>query len=279
MKRLHLLFSLLLMAGIARAQEAQDGPANVLPPPPWLKKAPEMSHWVITYTALPGKTGTQPQESVPPSSDSNTSAKIPPKTIEVIKAGKIILEQITGGTGATIQKWRQNGLLLMKSSENKDWFVGANPPPNDLFEEADYSTTDFAGFNWLSSQNFVGIQVIQGSKCLVFKDKILNLSSSDTAAIRGAESRRILYELLANPKMTPTSAANMDMSKYKVNAEADIDLKTLLPVSLRIGDTNRAYHFLSPPSSEPDLPEDGRLAYKKYQKSEQHFNTMSAGSP
>jgi hypothetical protein len=278
MKALHLIVASLLITGQASAQEPVGDPAKVLPPPPWLNKAASLSHWVITYAQSTESAATG-ESSSPENNNPESAQKTPPKTIEVTKTGKTILEKISGSTGTETQIWRKDGFILMKSSEKKDWFIGSIPPSNDPFQEADYATVDFAGFAWISAQTFAGIQLLQGSKCLVFKDKVLALSTPDVAARRDEADRAATEALLKNPNLAPTSAENTDLSKYKVDVEADIDLKTRLPVSLKVGTETRTYKYFPPPDAELELPEDAQLALNKYKKGVAAIRNISAGSP
>ena len=280
MNALYLIVATLLSVDPASAQDSSADPANVLPPPPWLDKAPGMSHWVITYSQTSGSLATALGESSPPENDNpGTTKKSPPKIIDVTKTGKTILEKLTSATGSVTQIWRKDGFILMKSSENKDWFIGPIPTMNDPFGEADYATSDFAGFSWISAKNFVGIQALQSSKCLVFKDNVIALSTPDLTACKDDADRAALGAFMKNPKSTQAPVENTDLSKYKVNVEADINLKSLVPVSLKVGTETRTYKYLPPPDNELELPEDAQVALIKYQKGLGAMRSISAGSP
>jgi hypothetical protein len=269
-----LVISWIVCSGWVFAQEAQN-PDNVLPPPPWLAKAPDMSHWEVDYSRQ------QSDSSNSAVSATNGASKKTPddKTIEVIKTGKTIFQQITDYTGGTNQTWRKDGLIVMKGGPSNPWFVAITPSPKDSFQDVDYIKADFAGFDWITAANFAGMQIIGGEKCLVFKAKVLALPPDDVVARQTQMS--LLYQdaVRKNPKSPPSPAAyTVDLEKLKVDAEADIDLKTLLPISLKLGPIVRTYKFLPPPTTEVELPGDAQLAFNTYKKAYDAMMNVSGGS-
>jgi hypothetical protein len=280
MKKCYWMLMLISVITCTFAQDPSIGP-QTLPPPPWLAKAPDMSHWIITYSGSSANGLATPETGTPNGSGSPLKPKTaPPRQIEVTKTGTTILQQVTSVSAAPVQTWRTNGFILMKGLDQKNWFAGSIPPSNDLFNEADYSTTDFAGFNWISAVNFVGIQNIQGVKCLIFKDKVMALSQLDIAARKDEANSSALAEARKNPNGPPPPMRDeLDMDKYKVDAEADINLKTLLPVSLKINGNTRTYVYLPPPQAELQLPPDAQRALDDLQKKTTALRNMSAGHP
>jgi hypothetical protein len=245
MKPLCLLLAPLCLIGIASAQDNAT-PANQLPPPPWLNLAPNPSHWVVTYMT------SDDSDSSKGSGDSGGAApKTPPKTIEVIKSDKIILEQTTDTDGTVTQTWRKDGYQLYKDPAGTVWTVFPVTDQKDPFGQPDYIKTDFAGFDWISQSNFVGIQSVSGDKCLVFKDKVMPLSAMMVSSLQ----TEALY-----------SGKPADLSSHMVDAEADIDFKTLLPISLKIGKITRVFTYQAPPASPLELPAEAQAALTEYLK-------------
>jgi hypothetical protein len=204
-----------------------------------------MSHWVITYAS----SSSDGQDAS--TSSGGTAPNARPKTVEVVKTGKTLLEQTTDETGNVVQIWRENGYQLFKDPANPNWFVGPAIDEHDPFGQPDYVTADFAGFDWISEKNFVGIQTISGLKCLVFKDKVLPISAN--------EKNILTMEAFQNQRKA-------DFSSRMVDAEADIDVDHLLPVSLKLGNITRLFTFDPNPPPPLDLPADAQAALTKYLK-------------
>jgi hypothetical protein len=218
-----------------------------------------MSHWVITY--MTGTDASDPWAT--PTSDDSVPKKIPPKTITVIKTGKTVMVQTTDETGSTRQVWLKDGNQLYRDALG-NWSVGPAADSKDPFGQPDYVKSDFAGFDWISAQNFAGIQLIKGDKCLVFRDKVLPLSDQDKGAIS--------LEAYISKKQ-------VDFTPYMVDAEADIDLNTLLPISLKLGNITRVYTYQPPPQAPLELPQAAQVALTKNQQALAPLLRNSAGIP
>jgi len=239
MKLLRLILAPLCLIATASAQDVPPT-TDTLPPPPWLNRAPDMSHWIITY------------DGGSPSGSSETHSG--PKAIEVIKSGKTMLEQTTNQDGSVSVVWRKDGYAFIKSPGGNQWTLQLVGDARDPFNKPDYTHTDFAGFDWIAEKNFVGINLVKGDKCLVFRDKVFPLSD--------VELNTLQLVATFNRDKGP-----FDLNAHMVDAEADIDLKTLLPISLKVGNSTRVFTYQAPPETSLDLPQDAQDAFTNYLKS------------
>jgi len=251
----------------------QESSAQQMPTGPLLKRVSAPSEWtVITQAAAPqpgvgnagsGATGT-------PLNPANPAKPAKPKVITVIKDGKLIYEKTVNEHGDVIEAWHTSAAMATRVNA-RDWT--ALPGVGSDFYHTDYSNSDFAGFDWISLNNFAGRGSVLGKKCLIFKSKVIIM---DAEALRVAR-QKALNELVAlHPDDYSISFKDVNDDQFKVAVEADIDEQTRLPVKLTYqtaeGTTTRTYTFQAPASSL-DLPPEAQQALNKYEK---YLKGMSA---
>lgn len=274
MKTLAILSLLWISVGSLSAQQ----PAPTPPQPPFLNRAPASSQWIITFKAGAAKgSGTAHA-----AGDASSSR---PKAMVVTKNGKTIDEKLVNENGVTIETWYVPGFTVSEVN-GKDPVLSTSSA--NTFDTTDYSASDFAGFDWISSQNFVGAQEVMGRHCLVFKSKVMTMESAE---INGAlsiraneindqkERERKRKEEAAKkagrnsatqtqPEEAPITALNSD--DFKVEVTAYIDDQSRLPVALVYqipnGTMMRTYQFQPPPASVVLPPDVTALLEKSLER-------------
>lgn len=97
----------------------------------------------------------------------------------------------------------------------------------------DFAVADFAGFGWLSPENYKGVQTVQGRQCYFFTADI-EPEDAQLLAARGLNRGEI----------------------EKLPAKAFIDVETKLPVVLQRGQETRIFTIGKPKPADLTLPPD-----------------------
>jgi hypothetical protein len=267
MKTLTILSLLLVSMPSLYSQQPQA--ASTPPQPPFLKRAPASSQWIITFKTASAKD----------SSTAHTAGGAPtsrPKVMVVTKNGNTIAEKLVNENGVTIETWHVPGYAISEVN-GKDPVL--SPSPGNTFNTTDYSATDFAGFDWISSQNFVGAQEIMGRHCLVFKSKIVTMEPTEISMLKSIRQNEINAQIerekdaakAAENNATQTQPVEASITPFnpddsKVEVAAYIDDQSRMPVTLVYGAPNgvmtRTYQFQPPPASVA-LPPDVSALLKK----------------
>jgi len=194
----------------------------------------------------------------------------------VTKNRNTIDEKLVNENGVTIETWHVPGYSV-SAVNGKDPILSTSP--GNTFNSTDYSSTDFAGFDWISSQNFVGAQEVMGRHCLVFKSKIVTMEPAEISILKNIRTNEINAQKereeeaakTARNNAGPTqpeeaSIASFDPNTLKVEVTAYIDDQSRMPVALVYqtpsGVMTRIYQFQPPPTSVL-LPPDVVALLKK----------------
>ena len=193
----------------------------------------------------------------------------------VTKSGNTIAEKLVNENGVAIETWHVPGFTV-SAVNGKDPVL--SPSPGNTFNTTDYSTTDFAGFDWISPQNFVGAKEIMGRHCLIFKSKIVTMEPAEISTLKSIRANQINEQIAreeaakvagnhanqTQPEEAPIAAFNPD--DFKVDVTAYIDDQSRVPVALVYeipnGTMTRTYQFQPPPASVV-LPPDVSALLKK----------------
>jgi hypothetical protein len=265
MKRLVIVFfASLTLAADLHAQTAAATASPTPPLPPLIKRAPDKTQWVITYNlqATGANSGGAKGATGKPAP--------PPKRRLVIKNQDMILEETLNENGVTIETWHIQSGLAVTSVGGKNWTLAPSSQPG--FDTADYSSQDFAGFDWITQQNFTGEMEVKGRRCLVFQGKVVTPEPAELEAIKSDIGRDFTWvELDKNGKpkpITPEMQARQrvfNIEDYKNPVVAYIDDETRLPIALvyktPAGVTTRTYEFQAAPTL-PALPPDVQVLLK-----------------
>ena len=214
MKYLALTILILLGAAstICMAQTPAPGstPPPVPPPGRLLNRAPDFSQWTVSYkTSVPDKPN--PGEKVPV--DSGDSVTVVTKTKPVYHVQRL------NGAGRRIDQWAEGGVQVVILPNAQLPLVSA---PGGESYGINFTRSDFPDVAWVSRKNFADIKNVMGFDCLIFRDKV----------------RPIMEGARGVGEVIPT-----------LDAEAGIDIKSRLPIYLRLGDSMTTYVYGTAPSS------------------------------
>ena len=268
------------------ALHAQTPSPSPTPPlPPLIKPVADKVQWAITYKLQP--TGAGPGGAIEQSGTSPQSGKkdaAPPTVKFVIKNSELTLERILNENGVKIDSWHLRGGLAVTAVNGKDWILV--PSTQAGFDSADYSRQDFAGFDWISPQNFSGVKSVNGRPCLVFTGKVVTLEPSELKAIQSDMSRDFSWMELdekgeAKP-ITPEMKARQrvfNIENYKSPVVAYIDDETRMPVALIYktpsGTITRTYQF-QPAPAPLQLPPEAQAVLKGNVERQQRLSVSRA---
>jgi hypothetical protein len=227
---------ILLLWGLISSLLAQDDPVATPPVPPFLKNVPSHAAWTITYTYSKDIADSKPPADITP-----TEARLNRRLIkvQVTKVDAKRREIASWSDGTTSETWIYDNWIFLTSQDFPDIRVLDRSHLNKIFAKnyPDYSKADFPDFDWLSRDNFVGVQTVQDRKCYTFRggsdllDKTLN------------------------------SAYKTDLKEI----EASIDSETGLPVEFNNGAARQTYSFKGPPPTSLELPSSFTTALERYQ--------------
>jgi len=268
------IFSLLLVS--VPSLYSQQPQATATPPqPPFLKRAPASSQWVITFKPQ----GTAPAKDSSTAHAAESTSTPRPKVMVVTKNGNTIAEKLVNENGVTVETWHVSGYAV-SAVNGKDPVL--SPNPGNTFNTTDYSTTDFAGFDWISPQNFVGAKEIMGRHCLVFKSKIVTMEPTEISILKNIRTNEIDAQKerekeakaagnnasQTQPVEVPITPFNPD--DFKVEVAAYIDDQSRVPVALVYGIPNgvmtRTYQFQPSPASVVLPPDVSDLLKKSVER-------------
>jgi len=245
---------MLLFLGSPVLLQAQDQDQSEQQPPtgPLLSRASSPAEWSITIKidALTGAAGNGASTSGAPANATNQAK---PQVIVVIKDHDLIFEKTTTASGDVMESWHEGNWAVSKTN-GSNWIVGPGAGNGNTFNIADYAKADFAGFAWISLNNFSGRRMVMGKKCLIFKDKVITIDPAELEIDRGG--------------LEAKATVNPNNDRFKVDVEADIDDATRLPVMLIYqtprGQTTRTYSFGTPDGSL-SLPPEVKQLLDKYE--------------
>jgi hypothetical protein len=221
-----ILIPIFLMAGSLVAETSSNSPKEQIPPGPLIqKKAPQMFEWeVMTY--LPGNL---PDEK---KSGDQSLPKLTPAKTSIVKTMNIYKVTSVDFQGRAETIWSDGKKSAHETSFGAERIV----KPASSFDRGgycDFSSGDFEGFDWISTNNFTGIKDFKGRKCLVFT------------------------EVLRNKEYLVISA-NTNI--------AYIDLETRFPVMKTDNDLTIIFNYLNPPSGELSVPPKVRQIFDEDKK-------------
>lgn len=233
------------------AQQASPQPSiPPLPPGPLLKRAPDYSTWTVTFQGHP----IEEREPVKPATTGEEKPKDKqgeePVTLlsSVVKTGSTILEQNVDAAGQRNLIWHVSGIRVVFSSSKPvacPDYGGA-----DIFS-TNFSSSDFAGLDWLSPTTYAGVVKYQGNDCLVFKGSVSPLGEKAQF-----DERAYITDARGQGLSVPDA--------LRVPAVAYIDLATRLPVFAQFGNQRRIYQYGAPPSTQLALPPEVAGSLKEY---------------
>lgn len=267
-----------LLASDLHAQTSAAAAVSPTPPQmPLIKRAPDKVLWVITYKQEP--------DAASLAGAADQSGKHAKKR-EVIKSQDTIFERTLNENGVTMDTWHIPPGLVMTAVKGGEWTLAFPGQPG--FDTADYSSQDFAGFDWISQQNFTGVTTVNGRRCLVFQGRVVTLEQSELSAISSDIARDLTWADLpdekggskpkpSEPRLKPQQRF-FNIEDYKSPVAAYIDEETRLPVALvyktPAGTMTRTYEFRAAPALVP--PPDLQKALESYKEREKRLSVARA---
>lgn len=121
----------------------------------------------------------------------------------------------------------------------------------------DFTKADFAGFDWLSTENYKGVQSVMGRECYFFSEEV---ESEDSKMLKA------------------TGMKPADAKDSRFTARAFIDIKTRLPVVLQRGEETRVYAMAKPAAADLVLPPEVTMEIRDW-KAELTSATTAAPPP
>jgi hypothetical protein len=248
-------------AGSLFAQMPEAAPTP--PQPPFLKRAPDRVQWVITYANDSKKSGDGKVE--------QNGAE--PKLKTVVKDHNIVCEKTVNTNNEALQVWHVSKGVSLASSDGKKWVIGSGSEQG--FDNVNYDTNDFSGFDWVGVQNFMGGKKVNGRPCLVFQDKVVTAEPSELNRMKRDINRDFSW-MVVDEKGNPIDGAQADASKrrvfniedYKTQVTAYIDDETRLPIALVYtspqGVVTRTYQFQELPAPLV-IPEEVRKELQTFE--------------
>jgi hypothetical protein len=215
--------------GVSALAHAQDTKMPPLPDGPLLKRTPDFAAWNVTDQGNPvAGTGS--------SSGNGAAGKQIVAQAKFVKTGSTIFEQSSDATGKLQEIWHINGIRLAKIAGAPTPTICPDFGGGDIFS-INFSTSDFAGLDWISKDSYAGIVKYQGKDCILFKGEVSPISLGE----QNAQIARIAADKAQG--ITPEEMV-------KVPAVAYIDLETRLPVVAVFGSQKRTYQYNSPPTEK-----------------------------
>jgi hypothetical protein len=222
MKNLSSLCIFLGLAAMCHGQAPQQGPTpEPLPPGPLITRAPNPCQWLVSV-----KTNTGTSIEMP-----SPQTKYDSRTL-VQKSGSIRREITAAADGSKFEKWFvgvYQATLYPGDAQPKIELAGVNGRAGSF---TDYSKSDFSGFTWLSKRKYIGMQIMEGYKCIVFHDGPAEIAASPSA--QGANA--------GPPPIPPTGTT------------AYIDVEKRLPILLEEDNVTTFFQWGYPSPSALTLP-------------------------
>ena len=241
MRTVFLIVVLLALAGAAAPVGAQTAasptPRPTPPPGSLLNKAPDFAAWTIVSERL--STDGRNAESKP-------ASRKPPEIVTTVTKTNQTRHYLTRHRVRKIQDgsqeevWQQGQCLVTHQSMWKAAQLGFASVREDT------PAGDFPEFGWISADNFVGVQAVEGVPCLVF---------DATVTIGGGKSG-------AAGETVP--GRDSGMAAAHVHEHACIDLETRLPRILQESDILSHYTFQTPPTDMLVLPAEDQAMINTY---------------
>ncbi|MEO7931522.1 MAG: hypothetical protein ABIT76_00035 [Chthoniobacterales bacterium] len=213
------------------------------------KNAPDFAAWTVTTT--PVSTSNQSQQGNQASGQGDESKNQPPsrRVMQVVKTGDVRFVRIVEG-GSKSERWCKGAFQVIKRPEWRELLLSTGENRADP-AWLDFGGGDFAGFDWISAQNFIGIQKVGDRNCLVFKGEIQP---------GNFQSKRVFFGLDGKQENTKIPEPE------KVAVVAYTDFETRLPVALMMDKDSTIYQFGPPPTAMLSMPPEFQSAMDGYAK-------------
>ena len=214
---------------------AQDPTPPVVTEPFIVPHAPAFSRWTVSYV-YSGKQGTSGDASSGDGSAGSQQKNLLQQRL-VVKTGSVRMEQMVY-PATQGERWQHNSEVVVRDAFTNKITVD---PPTPVESEVDFSE-----FAWINQNNLKGVRTIDGTKCVVFEEKI------DPT-------------ILSTPRYHPDAASKIDPQMLVV-ATAIINFDNRLPISLKGGNLTLKYAFLPTPTEVLSIPSAFTDVLRQYEQ-------------
>jgi len=222
---------------IGCAQDAaSDEPYAPPPKPPYVARTAAKSAWIIEFT--PSHSGTATGTSTP-------ASKPPPKQLKQqdwIKSNGLMKCVTAWSDGTSSESWVIGSSLYAQDAKEPGIHI-YSPKSDPRYH--DFSTSDFAMLDWITSKDYDRVVRHGADICYLFTAKTLSTSPAENGA-----HNKTLTEL--NAPTSPTSVF--------------ISIQSGLPVEIDNGDGKFLFHYLPAPTTDLKLPENFLSIWRAYRE-------------
>lgn len=166
-----------LMGGLSILRGAELPP---LPPGPWLDNGGDFSAWQITYSypsdnIKPPAGGAAPTPTPPP----NGFLALPIRTVTITRVKETYHVEMIQVDREKFDKWFDGTASYYRRPGSDQPYI---LQPNNRIAFPDLGSSGFPDMQWIAKDNYMGMQSVGGSSCLVF-------SKGDMTVWIGVQSR------------------------------------------------------------------------------------------
>jgi hypothetical protein len=213
----------------------------VLPKGPLLAKAPEFASWVVIHQY------SDPRKAAPKKAEGQAAGAgfemARPTQVTFVKTRNILRVETQDELGQTWNRWCQGDAHLVVLPRGKGLVACEGQDLLSPYYE-DYESAPFPGFQWISAENFAGIENVQSRPCLVFRGEVAGLD------LLKPGDANMIRSMMAEGQPVAGGVPG------KKPAVAMVDLETRLPVALEVAGESRQYTFLAPPGVLLSFPKE-----------------------
>lgn len=260
-----ILLTLTLIAGTATALLAQGsatptGSPTALPPGPLFKPFPSQIRWTITRKGE-GAASQAASQKAPDAggTKANEKERAGGVDIQIIgeKVGDISHTVTIYASGLKMEVWKTRSQEITMRPGWRVPMVSQSTP--DAGED----------LGWISESNYQGVQPYSGTKCMIFRGKIVpaNMAGAAKIAQTTREQLKITNQDALPEELKQKPEDLIDPSTYEVDAVACIDFETRLPIALQVGKVVTTYKYQAlPPDYTLSLPNEIASAMQTREK-------------
>lgn len=230
--------ALLFFAITAISSFAQDSAPPPPPKDPLLSRAPKTSEWSIEEKSA---ISIQTEQTAEPESQD------PPRKRIISKSGTIYREVTNNLKHGSTVKWVIDGLQVRQLPGSNR--LSRIPRSQFSSHYSDYRRSDFEPFEWISRDNYRGVEKYDGKLCYVFE------VTNDKKRLTPREMEDRMQEQSEDDSTEQPQAA-IPAENLNASIIAYLDVTTQLPVALHEGGIITTYTFLPTPETKLQPPKE-----------------------
>jgi hypothetical protein len=162
--KIRILTAVLSLILIGLSQLAAQTPARPAPKTPILRRAPDFASWTVQLS-YPDEKEKAAAPATPPDGRSDRI-----RSVTVSKTGKTYRELTTWTSGRREEKWTFGGVQLTTVNNGRSIVLIEAPTSEEPSPEySDFTRSDFPELQWVSVENYTGVQNHQGKPAYRFE--------------------------------------------------------------------------------------------------------------